>query len=118
MDTARLRVLRTYPELQALLRSLLLNQMLLPADSELLGPSSEISPDLREALERAERDGRAWSAWQRKGELSAVSAQLDEEGSRAHGRPVLLVFLHDALGRVVGSSSWLEVQPGSWAAAP
>jgi hypothetical protein len=30
--------------------------------------------------------------------------QLDEHASRSHGRPVLLVFLHNASGQVIGSS--------------
>jgi hypothetical protein len=117
MDTERLRVLRTAPELQALLRSLLLEQRLVPAGSQLLDLAS-LSPQLQQALERAERDGRVWCAWVQNGELSAVSAHIEEHQSRAHGRPVLLVFLHDQSGRVIGSTAWLEAKPGSWAHSP
>jgi hypothetical protein len=118
MDTARLRVLRTLPELQGLLRSFLLDQKLVAPETELFGASSEMPSELRDAMDRAERDGRVWSVWRKEGELAAVSAQLDEDGSRAHGRPVLVLFLHDAAGRVIGSTSWLEAKPGAWTPAP
>src|SRR5689334_3442406 len=108
MDTTRLHTLRTLPELQALLRSFLLDRQLLPAESQLIRPEGELPEGLRGAIAHAQEQGHAWCVWRRQSEVNGVTAQLDEHASRSHGRPVLLVFLHNASGQVIGSSLWLE----------
>jgi hypothetical protein len=118
VDTARLRTLRTLPELQALLSSFLADRQLLPVQSELITREGELPEGLRGAIRRAENQDHAWRAWRHQSEVNAVSAQLDEDASRLHGRPVLLVFLHNALGQVIGSSKWLETRPGVWTHCP
>jgi hypothetical protein len=117
MDTARLRVLRTSPEIRALLLSFLHHRELLPSNSEFINP--EVAPGgLRRTIDHAQRGGRAWCAWRCGADVNALTAELDEIGCRTHGRPVLLLFLHNASGQVIGSSSWLESRPGHWSPSP
>ncbi len=101
-------------DLRERLVAFLLDQKLLAQDDRLLSDLSEMSPDLRAAMERAERNGQAWSAWKHRGETHAVSAELDEPRCRALGRSVMLVFVHNAVGRVVASGSWMETVQGTW----
>jgi hypothetical protein len=101
-------------ELRELLVAFLLDQKLLAQNDRLLSDLREVSPDLRAALERAERNGQAWSAWKHRGEVHALSAELDEPRCRTLGRSVLLVFVHNAAGRVVASGSWVETLQGQW----
>jgi hypothetical protein len=115
VDTARLRALRTFPRVQALLRSLLGHQQLVPPEGRFLTLSNELPPSLQDTLSRAESQGLGWCAWHVNDEFAAISADVDEGASRIYARPVLQVFLHDATGRVIGSSGWLETQPGRWA---
>ncbi len=117
MDTARLRVLRTFPEVQALLRSFLSSRELLPSHNELIN-LSDMPSGIRDSIERARSDGRAWCAWRSGTDVNAVTAELDEDGSRAYKRPVLSVLLHNPSGHVIGSSIWLESEPGSWSHCP
>jgi len=63
MDTARLRTLRTLPELHVLLRTFLTDRQLLPAESELITMEGELPEGLRSAITRAQNQGHAWSAW-------------------------------------------------------
>jgi hypothetical protein len=118
MDTARLHTLRALPELQALLRSFLLDRQLLPVESELIRPEGELPDGLRGTIVRAQEQGHAWCVWRHQSDVNAVTVQLDEHASRSHGRPVLLVFLHNASGQVIGSSLWLESRPGNWTHCP
>jgi hypothetical protein len=114
MDTARLRALRTFPRVQALLRSLLGDQKLVPPQARYLTLPHELPRALQDKLSRAEKQGRGWCAWCVGEQFAAVSADIDEAASRMHARPVLQVFLHDETGRVIGSSGWLETQPERW----
>lgn len=116
MDTARLRALRTFPRVQALLRSLLGCQSLVPAEAYFLNLLEELPRPLQDNLARAEKEGRGWCAWRVNDQLAAISADIDEAASRMHARPVLQLFLHDDSGRVIGSSGWLETQPDRWCA--
>jgi hypothetical protein len=118
MDTARLHTLRSLPELQALLRSFIRDRQLLPADSELIRPEGEVPEGLRGAIARAREQGHAWCVWRLQSEVNAVTVQLDEHATRSHGRPVLLVFLLNASGQVIGSSLWLESRPDNWTHCP
>ena len=118
MDTERLRTLRTLPELQALLGSFLADRQLLPLQSELITQEDELPQGLRSAIGRAENQAHVWRVWRHQSEVNAVTAQLDEDASRLHGRPVLLVFLHNVSGQVIGSSKWLETRPGHWTHCP
>ncbi len=118
MDTARLRALRTFPEVQTLLQSFLLDRNLLPPQSQLIKPDDELQSGLWDTIDRAQRQGNAWCAWRHDSDVYGITAQLDELGSRAYGRPVLLVLLHNMSGHVIGSSCWLENQPGSWSHCP
>jgi hypothetical protein len=115
VDTARLRVLRTYPQVQALLTSLLSNQRLISEDDHQLLQLDKLPSSLKAAVTRAERRGKAWVAWRKGPDCSGITAELDEATSRMHSRPVLQVFLHDVHGRVIGSSLWLETHPNHWA---
>ena len=112
------RLLSKHGESHALLHSFLVDQSLVAAGSVQCGELGEVSSGLRQAMQRAERDGHAWWLWKRYDRIAAVSASLDEASCRVHGRPVLIVAMHDAAGRVVGASSWLETQPGTWVPLP
>ncbi len=116
MDTARLRALRTFPQVQTLLRSLLADRELIPPQSELIAEPDKLPRDLRHVLARAEERGHAWCAWVQAGELTALTADVSEDGSRMYARPVLQVFVHDHTGRVIGSSGWLETEVNRWSA--
>jgi hypothetical protein len=116
VDTARLRALRTYPVVQALLRSFLLDQKPIPVESQLITAPGDLPTALRTTVDRAERNGRAWCAWRVLGEVCAITADVDEPGSRMYARPVLQVLWHDLNGRVIGASEWLETYPNHWCA--
>jgi len=115
VDTARLRVLRTYPQVQTLLAALIANQELIPAGDHRVLQLDRLPGAMRKAVRRAQRSDRAWAAWHKGSDCFAITAELNEEGSRMHARPVLQVFLHDIQGRVIGSSLWLETRPDHWA---
>ncbi len=89
---------------------------MVPPESELIVQPDRLPAELRQVLTRAESSGRAWFAWMQGDQVTAVSADVNEDGSRRHARPVLQVFLHDVNGRVIGSSGWLEIRLNCWAA--
>jgi len=108
-----MRVLRMFPQLQTLLADLIKTRGLVPPNAPLLGINM-LSNGLKSRLVKAEREGCHWRAWSVGGETFALTGTLEEAPSRMHARPVLGLFLHDHQGRVIGSSTWLETQPGQW----
>ena len=58
-DTTQLRALHLGPEIHVLLRSLVLNRNLVPADGVLLNFTSELPLPLAEVLEGMQREGKA-----------------------------------------------------------
>lgn len=113
-DTARLRGLGTFPRVQVLLGELITDQKLIPPGSRNVSNPDALPEALKASIQRAERQGSAWSAWSSERELFAVTADVDASGSRMHAKPVLRVLLYDGKGRVIGSSQWLEVRPTRW----
>jgi len=113
-DTARLRGLGTFPRVQVLLGELITDQQLIPPGSRNVSNPDALPEALKASIQRAERQGRAWSAWSNERELFAVTADVDASSSRMHAKPVLRVLLYDGKGRVIGSSQWLEVRPTRW----
>jgi hypothetical protein len=114
VDTTVLRALRLGPQINVLLRSLVLNASLVPAESVFLNFTSELPAGLRLVLESAQLQGMAWCAWRTGDEVSAVSAELDEPLATQHGRPVLRVLHHDGLGGTDGPAGWIESEPDVW----
>ncbi len=114
VDTTILRALRLGPEINVLLRSLVLNRNLVPPEGVFLNFTSELPSGLRLVLETAQLQGMAWCAWRNGDEVAAVSAELDEELARKHGHPVLRLSHHDGLGRTDGPVGWLESAPDVW----
>ena len=116
VDTARLRALRTYPQVHDLLRSLMSDLNLIPRNSELVGQLDALPVPMKRALLRAENRNRGWCAWRDAGVPVALTADVSEAASRMQGSPVLQLFLHDCQGRVIGSSGWLQTQLHGWSA--
>lgn len=114
-DTTQLRALHLGPEIHVLLRSLVLNRNLVPADGVFLNFTSELPLPLAEVLEGMQREGKAWCAWRDASRVYAVSAELDEGLAPMVGRPVLRLSHHDDTGRVVESTCWFESEPDKWA---
>jgi hypothetical protein len=113
LDTARMRVLRMFPQVQTLLADLIKQRALIPPRAQLLGMDL-LSVGLKNTLVKAEGRGCPWHAWTVGGETFAITGTLEDTSSRMHARPVLRVLLYDIQGRVIGSSQWLETQPGQW----
>ena len=113
-DTARLRGLGTFPRVQVLLGELITDQKLIPSGSQNVSNLDTLPGSLRASIQRAERQGGAWSAWTSERELFAVTGDVDASSSRMHAKPVLRVLLYDGKGRIIGSSKWLEVRPTRW----
>ena len=101
-------------ELRQRLAAFLLDLKLLADEDRVLSHLSALPSGLRDAMERAERNGQAWSAWRHDEEIHAISAEPDEARSQSLGCAVLLVFVHNASGRVVASGSWAMTPQGSW----
>jgi hypothetical protein len=116
VDTTQLRALRLGPEIHVLLRSLVLNRNLVPADGVFLNFTSELPASLGEVLENVQREGKAWCAWRDGDRVEAVSAEIDEGLSPMVGHPVLRLSQHDAAGRIVESTCWYESEPDKWTA--
>lgn len=114
VDTTQLRALRLGPEIHVLLRSLVLNRNLIPADGVFLNFTSELPASLGEVLENVQREGKAWCAWRDGDRVEAVSAEIDEGLSPVVGYPVVRLSQHDAAGRIVESTCWYESEPDKW----
>jgi len=115
-DTARLRGPGTFPRVQVLLGELITDRKLIPSDSRTVTHLEGLPAALRACIQKAERQGGAWCAWLSERELFAITGRIDDVGSRMHAKPVLGVLLHDAKGRVIGASKWLERCSNQWTA--
>jgi hypothetical protein len=115
-DTARLRGLSTFPRVQVLLGELITDRKLIPSGSQAVTRLDGLPDALRACMQKAERQGAAWYAWTAERELFAITGRIDDVSSRMYAKPVLGVLLHDAKGRVIGSSKWLERRSNQWAA--
>lgn len=115
-DTARLRRLSTFPRVQVLLGDLITDRKLIPCGSQTVTQLESLPGALKACIQKAERQGIAWCAWTCERELFAITGNIDDVSSRMHARPVLRVLLHDAKGRVIGSSKWLERRSNQWTA--
>lgn len=115
VDTTQLRALRLGPEIHVLLRSLVLNRQLVPAEGVFLNFTSELPPQLGQVLEGMQKEGKAWCAWRDASRVYAVSAEVDEALSPMGGHPVVRLSRHDEAGQVVESTCWFESEPDTWA---
>jgi hypothetical protein len=115
-DTARLRGPGSFPSADVLLGELITDRKLIPSGSQPVHQLDAFPSALKSSIQRAQRQGNVWCGWNSNGESSAIAGRVDDISSRIHAKPVLIVFLYDGKGRVIGSSKWLEVRPNQWTA--
>ena len=113
-DTAPMRGLGTFPRSEVLLGELITNQKLIPAGSRIARAVEILPRSLKPSIQKALRCKNVWCAWTCGNEWFAITALVDDVGSRMHAKPVLQVFLLDGKGRTIGASKWLEVRPNQW----